>query len=97
MNKEKYQTYKVVNNKTVHLALPGAIHKKLRAFLFLKEISMQEFFRMIAENAVLEDKYILSLINQRVDDIKNKKLDKLRNIEEKDLYDAIEQNSPFKK
>jgi len=97
MSKDKYQVHKIVNNKTVHLTLPGAVHKKLRAFLFLKEISMQEFFRMISETVILEDKYIDDLINKRVDDIKNKKLDKLRNIEEKDLYDAIEQNSPFKK
>jgi hypothetical protein len=97
MSKEKYQSHKVINNKTFHLTIPGSVHKKLRAFLFLKEISMQEFFRMISEKVVLEDTYISNLIDQRVDDIKNKKLDKLRNIEEKDLYNVIEQNSPFKK
>ena len=97
MNKNKLKVEKIINNKTVHLEIPGSIHRKLRAMLFLKEISMQEFFRMSAEMVVLGDQYMLKSIEKRVDDIKNKKLSKIRNIEEKDLYDVIEQNSPFKK
>ena len=97
MNKDNISIEKIINNKTVHLEIPGSIHRKLRAMLFLKEISMQEFFRMSAEMVVLGDQYMLKSIEKRVDDIKNKKLSKIRNIEEKDLYDVIEQNSPFKK
>lgn len=99
MSKEKInkQVKKIVNNKTVHVELPGTIHKQLRAKLFLDELSMQQFFRLISEKYVQEDVYIKELVLERVDDIKNKKLDKLREINEKDLYDAIEQNSPFKK
>ena len=97
MNKDKLKVEKIINNKTVHLEMPGSIHRKLRAMLFLKEISMQEFFRLSAEMVVLGDQYMIKSIEKRVDDIKNKKLSKLRNIEEKDLYDVIEQNSPFKK
>ena len=97
MNKEKIKVEKIINNKTVHLEIPGSIHRKLRAMLFLKEISMQEFFRLSAEMIVLGDKYMIKQVEKRVDDIKNKKLSKIRNIEEKDLYDVIEQNSPFKK
>jgi hypothetical protein len=65
--------------------------------LFLKELSMQRFFRMMSEKLVEGDPYIVSLVEERVNEIKNKKLDNLREIEEKDLYDVIEQNSPFKK
>tara|TARA_B100000902_G_scaffold337412_1_gene338302 strand:+ start:337 stop:630 length:294 start_codon:yes stop_codon:yes gene_type:complete len=97
MNKNKLKVEKIINNKTVHLEIPGSIHRKLRAMLFLKEISMQEFFRLSAEMVVLGDQYMIKQIEKRVDDIKNKKLSKIRNIEEKDLYDVIEQNSPFKK
>ena len=97
MNKDNISIEKIINNKTVHLEIPGSIHRKLRAMLFLKEISMQEFFRMSAEMVVLGDQYMLKSIEKRVDDIKTKKLSKIRNIEEKDLYDVIEQNSPFKK
>lgn len=98
MNKKKVdkQVVKIVNNKTVHVELPGVIHKKLRAKLFLDELSMQKFFTLMAEKYVLEDSYVKSLVIERSDDVKNKKLDKLRNIDEKDLYDVIEENSPFK-
>lgn len=52
---------------------------------------------MMSEKLVEGDPYIVSLVEERVNEIKNKKLDNLREIEEKDLYDVIEQNSPFKK
>ena len=42
MNKDNISIEKIINNKTVHLEIPGSIHRKLRAMLFLKEISMQE-------------------------------------------------------
>jgi hypothetical protein len=91
------QIKKVVNNKTIHVELPGMLHKKLRAMLFLDELSLQNFFRLMAEKYVDSDNYIRELVDVRVDEIKNNKLDKLRQVEEKDLYDVIEQNSPFKK
>lgn len=94
---DKLKVEKIINNKTIHLEIPGSIHRKLRAMLFLKEISMQEFFRLSAEMIVLGDQHMINAVEKRVDDIKNKKLSKIRNIEEKDLYDVIEQNSPFKK
>ena len=95
MKKSSKQVQKILNNKTVHIEMPGQIHKKLRALLFLNEISMQKFFNLMAEKYVLDDNYLHDIVNKRVDEIKENKLDKLRNIEEKDLYDAIEKNSPF--
>lgn len=97
MTKLKREVDKVINNKTIHFEIPGDVHKKLRALLFLKEISMQKFFRLMSEKLVENDDYIVSLVEKRVDDIKNKRLNKLRDINEKDLYDVISQNSPFKK
>lgn len=91
------QVKKIINNKTVHVEIPGEIHRKLRAKLFLDELSMQNFFRLMSEKYVNDDNYIKDLVEVRVDEIKNKKLDKLKEINEKDLYNAIEQNSPFKK
>ena len=94
---EKKLTKRVINDKSVHITMPGTVHRQLRAFLFLKEISMQEFFKTIAEKTVLKDNYLEKIIDERVKEIKEKKLNNLRNIDEKDLYDAIEKNSPFKK
>lgn len=96
MRKNNKQVKKIVNNKTVHIELPGQIHKKLRALLFLNELSMQKFFTLMAEKYVLSDNYLHDLVDKRVDEIKENNLNKLRNIDEKDLYNAIEENSPFK-
>lgn len=96
MIKNSKQVQKIVNNKTVHVELPGQIHKKLRALLFLNEISMQKFFTLMAEKYVLQDNYVHNIVNERVKEIKENKLDKMRNVSKKDLYDAIEENSPFK-
>ena len=90
------QVRKIVNNKTVHIELPGEIHKKLKVKLFLDEMSIQKFFRLMAEKYVYDDTYIKDLVSERVEELKNKKIDNLKEINEKDLYNAIEQNSPFK-
>jgi DNA recombination-dependent growth factor C len=95
-NKNKRAVEKILSNKTIHVEIPGSIHRKLRALLFLNEISMQKFFTLMAESYVNSDPYIRKLVDQRVEEIKEDKLDKLRNVEKKDLYDAIEKNSPFK-
>jgi len=95
MIKNNKQIKKIINNKTVHIEIPGQIHKKLRALLFLNELSMQKFFTLMAEQYTLDDSYLHDLVNERVNEIKEEKLNKLRNIEKKDLYDAIEKNSPI--
>ena len=95
MIKNNKQIKKIINNKTVHIEIPGQIHKKLRTLLFLNELSMQKFFTLMAEQYTLEDSYLHNLVNERVNEIKEEKLNKLRNIEKKDLYDAIEKNSPI--
>ena len=83
-------------NKSVHIELHNSVHKKLRALLFLKEMSLQGFFRLMAESFINGDDYIEKLVDQRVDDIQNKRLDQLRNVNKSELYNAIEENSPFK-
>ena len=57
MSKDKLdkQVKKILNNKTVHIEIPGEIHKKLRVKLFLDEISMQQFFRLVSEKYVNDD------------------------------------------
>ena len=83
-------------NKSVHIEVHNNVHRKLRALLFLKEMSLPGFFRLMAESFVNGDSYIENLIDQRISDIQDKKLDQLRNINKSELYNAIEENSPFK-
>ena len=91
------QVKKIINNKTIHVEFPGELHKKLRTKLFLDEMSMQKFFRLMAERYVNDDLYLKELVHERIDELKNKKVNNLKDINEKDLYSAIEENSPFKK
>ena len=97
MSNKNSDVKKIINEKTIHFVLPGEIHRKLRALLFLKESSMQSFFKLMSEKFIEGDPYIIDLLEKRISDIKNKKLDSLREINEKDLYNVIEENSPFKK
>mgnify|MGYP003972355969 FL=1 len=89
------QIKKIINNKTVHIELPGEVHKRLRAQLFVNEISMQQFFKLVSEKIVEGDNYLLSLVEDRVNLIKENKINKLKEINPKDLYDVIEKNSPL--
>ena len=89
------QIKKIINNKTVHIELPGEVHKKLRAQLFVNEISMQQFFKLVSEKIVEGDNHLLRLVEDRVNLIKENKINKLKDINPKDLYDVIEKNSPL--
>ena len=93
---EKQIAKKIINNKTIHFELQGNVHKKLRALLFLKEMSMQKFFRLVSESFVDGDEYIIKLIENKVDEMKTNKLTRLKNIDMKELYNVIEENSPLK-
>ncbi len=93
----KQKVEKIINNKSIHFELQGNIHKKLRALLFLKELSMQKFFRLMSEAFVDGDEHINKLVEDKVEEIKNNKLLKLKNIDTKELYNVIEENSPFEK
>jgi hypothetical protein len=93
---EKQIAKKIINNKTIHFELQGNVHKKLRALLFLKELSMQKFFRLVSETFIDGDEYLNKLVENKVKDNKNKVITRLKNIDTKDLYNAIEENSPLK-
>lgn len=95
MTVKKTDPQRLLNNKTVHLEIPGEVHRKLRALLFLRESSIQGFFRLMAEKFVNDDPYLNKLLETRVREIKEKKISVVRELNEKDLYAAIEQDSPF--
>lgn len=95
MTAKKTDPQRLLNNKTVHLEVPGEVHRKLRALLFLRESTIQGFFRLMAEHFVNGDQYINKLLEERVQEIKSKQRSVVKEINEKDLYDAIEENSPL--
>ena len=91
------QVTRVLNNKSIHIELTGHVHKRLRAMLFLQELSMQKFFMLMAEKFVDGDEYIVNLIEEKVKELKEQSFFNLSEVSEKDLYSVIEENSPFKK
>jgi len=95
MTAKKTDPQRLLNNKTVHLEVPGEVHRKLRALLFLRESTIQGFFRLMAEHFVNGDQYINKLLEERVQEIKSKQRSVVKEINEKDLYNAIEENSPL--
>ena len=64
--------------------------------MFLREFSLQGFFRLMAEKFIDGDVYLSELVDDRIRDIKNNKINHMKNVNKKELYDVIEQNSPFK-
>lgn len=95
MSNKRTDPQRLLNNKTVHLEVPGEVHRKLRALLFLRESTIQGFFRLMAEHFVNGDEYISKLLEERVSEIKDKKISAVKNVNKKDLYNAIEENSPL--
>lgn len=95
MTAKKTDPQRLLNNKTVHLEVPGEVHRKLRALLFLRESTIQGFFRLMAEHFVNGDPHISKLLDERVNEIKSKQRSVVKDVNEKDLYNAIEENSPL--
>ena len=89
------QIAKVFNNKSLHIELTGLMHKRLRVMLFLHELTMQRFFRLMAEKFIEGDEHLIQLVEEKANEIKERKINNLKEISEKDLYNAIEENSPL--
>jgi len=82
--------------KDIHVYLEENIHKILKLELYSQDLSIQEFFKEISSLLCSRDERIIQIINE----YKNKRLaeniSNLDNLKMKDIYDAIEKNSPFK-
>jgi hypothetical protein len=81
--------------KSVHVNIGKDIHRKFRSQLFLQDITMQQFLENCIELFVNENARMNKIINDLKKELKEKELNKLRGIDKKDLYDVIEENSPF--
>lgn len=86
----------LLQKKTVHVTLNEDLHKSLRANLFLDGITINQFFEKIAFFYVNNNENIKTLLPEIKKGIKEEKLDKLRNINKKDIYEQIENLSPIK-
>ena len=85
----------ISKKKSIHINIDKSQHRMFRSKLFLNELTMQQFISMIITKFNVDDPSILKMVIELKDDLKEKEINKLKGIDEKDLYDAIEKYSPI--
>lgn len=85
----------ISKKKSIHINIDKSQHRMFRSKLFLNELTMQQFISMIISKFNVDDPSILKLVNELRIELKEKEISKLKGIDEKDLYDAIEKYSPL--
>jgi hypothetical protein len=85
----------ISKKKSIHINIEKSQHRMFRSKLFLNELTMQQFISMIISKFNVDDPSILKMIKELKEDLKEKEINKLKGIDEKDLYDAIEKYSPL--
>lgn len=85
----------ISKKKSIHINIEKSQHRMFRSKLFLNELTMQQFISMIISKFNVDDPSILKLVEELRMDLKEKEISKLKGIDEKDLYDAIEKYSPL--
>lgn len=82
--------------KTIHINIGENQHRVFRSSLFLHGLNMTQFFEACVMKLNENDASMLKIIEELKQDIKQKKLDNLRNIDRDELYNLIEDNCPQK-
>lgn len=82
--------------KSLHINLSKNLYNIFKLELYSHEISNAEFFTMITKLLSKRDSRIIELINEYKENKLDENLENIENLKMKDVYDAIERNSPFK-
>ena len=85
----------ISKKKSLHVNLDKKHHRIFRSKLFLHGLTMQQFLEFFVVKFNNEDNRLDKLLDELKDEVKEKEINKLKGIEKKDLYDAIEKYSPF--
>ena len=87
---------KYINKKkSIHVNIDKSQHRIFRSNLFLHGLTMQQFIEMSINKFNIEDPEIMKMVESLKDENKVKEISKLKGIQGKDLYDAIEKYSPI--
>ena len=84
-----------MNRKSVHINLNESVHSELRILAFKNKLSMQEIISYLVTSLVDKDSYLESLIEKMKSEKISKELKKITNVESIDIFDAIDQDSPW--
>ena len=85
----------IARKKSIHVNIAKTHHRSFRSKLFLNELTMQQFLEFCVEKFINDDSRMVKIVEELKKDLREKELNKLRGIDEKELYDVIEENSPF--
>ena len=85
----------ISKKKSLHVNLDKSHHRIFRSKLFLHELTMQQFLEFFIVKFNNEDPTIEKMIEELKAEVKEEKINKLKGIDKKDLYDAIEKYSPL--
>ena len=86
-----------MNRKSVHINLIESVHSEFRIIAFKSKLSMQEIISGLVTSLVDEDPYLQNLVEKMKDEKRTKQLRKITNVESTDIFDQINDKSPWKK
>ena len=86
----------ILDKKSIHIKLLYDTHSAFRVKLFEKQLSMQEVFEECAHRIVSNDPLFASLLDEIVENKKNKQLKQLYSSDAESIYDVIDDASPLK-
>jgi len=86
-----------LNRKSVHINLIESVHSEFRIIAFKNKLSMQEIISSLVTSLVDEDPYLQGLVSKMKEEKRSKQLKKITNVESTDIFDQINNQSPWQK
>ena len=73
------------------------MHSEFRIIAFKNKLSMQEIISGLVTSLVDEDEYLQNLVAKMKEEKRTKQLKKITNVESTDIFDQINNQSPWHK
>ena len=86
----------IPDKKSIHIKLLSNTHSAFRIKLLEKQLSMQEVFEECAHRIVTNDPIFVELLNEIIENKKQKHLKQLYSSDADSIYDVIGDDSPLK-
>lgn len=82
-------------NRNLKFSIEKKQYLKFKALLTLKDVTMVDFFSLFFKLVSDEDPRLMSIIEETEHFKRNKLISRLSNPDKEDVYELIEQSSPF--
>jgi len=87
----------ITNRRGIHVKLLQDTHSNLRIELFKRKLSIQEVFEELAQRLTTGDPVIIDILDELIENKKNKKIKQLSEADANSIFDAIENSIDFSK